>query len=134
MEIKPLWFLFIYYWFFYLIYLTQATGCKEEMGQGTRVILKLTFRADVNVKIMFIYYLNSAWSILFDTCIDIDMFFHYIISLWKHYINVRRLIWSSVVMIESEKSWKHVSICVLESYNYKFTVWLKRGKVKLRRK
>ena len=37
-----------------------------------------------------------------------------------------RLIWSSVVMIESEQSWKHVSMCELESYNYKFPVWLKQ--------
>ena len=51
-------------------------------------------------------------------------------SLWKHSINVPRLIWSSVVMIESEKSWKHVSICELESYDYKNTVWLKQKKVK----
>ena len=36
-------------------------------------------------------------------------FFHNINSLWKHFINVPRLIWSSVVMIENEKPWKHVS-------------------------
>ena len=58
----------------------------------------------------------------------------WVFSLHKHSINVPRLIWSSVVMIESEKSWKHVSICEFESYNYKFTVWLKQEKVKRPRK
>ena len=48
-------------------------------------------------------------------------FFHNIKCQWKHLINVPRLILSSVVMIESEKSLKNVSICELGSYNYKFT-------------
>ena len=42
--------------------------------------------------------------------ISIVWVFYHINSLWKHSINVPSLIWSSVVMIESEKSWKHVSI------------------------
>ena len=44
-------------------------------------------------------------------------FFHCIDSLWKHSIDVPRLILSSVVMIQSEKSWKHVSIWELEGNN-----------------
>ena len=78
MKIKPLVILwFIYYWFFYLIYIvyyTCITRCKEELGEGTGVILELTLRAEVNFKIMLIHYLSCAWSyILFNTCIDIDI-------------------------------------------------------------
>ena len=38
--------------------------------------------------------------------IMLNTFFHNINSLWKHLINVTKLILSWVVMIESEKSWK----------------------------
>ena len=66
MEIKPLVILLIiYYWFFYLIYLcnyAQATGCKQELAERTGVILELTVRAEVNVKIMLIHYWNNTWS------------------------------------------------------------------------
>ena len=75
--------------------------------------------------------LNTIWYMYWYRYYE---FFHYINSLWKHFINVPRLIWSSVVMIESENSWKHVSICELESYNYKHTLWLKQEKVKRPRK
>ena len=66
MEIKALVILFVYLLPIFLFNLLRVIMHKqpgvriEELGQGTGVILELTLRAEVNVKIMLIHYLNNA--------------------------------------------------------------------------
>ena len=65
MEIKPLVILLFIYLIclfnFLRVIMHKQPGVKiEELGQGTGVVLELTLRAEVNVKIILIHYLNNA--------------------------------------------------------------------------
>ena len=116
--------LVIYYWFLFLFFHEQP-GVRRSWWRGPGSFSNWLCDRNKILKIR-IHLLNNVISyILFNTCIDIDIMGSLIIYTVCKNITPK---WQGWFDHQLEWKWKilkkHVSIWELESYNYKFKVWL----------
>ena len=114
----------IYYWFLFLFFHEQP-GVRRSWWRGPGSFSNWLCERNKILKIRIHLWNNAISYILFNTCIDIDIMGSLIIYTVCKILHQSDKVDLIISWNESEKSWKHLSIRELESYNYKFFVWLK---------